>query len=507
MGGECLQSEQADVLVIGGGINGAGIARDATGRGLRVVLCEQGDLAQYTSSASTKLIHGGLRYLERYEFALVRQALQEREVLLRSAPHIIWPLRFLLPHHRALRPRWVIGLGLLLYDHLYSRQLMPGSRAVDLRTHVGGAALKETFTHAFEYSDCWVQDARLVVLCARDAARRGAKIMMRTRCVGLSREHDRWLATLQHAGSNAVRHIDARAVVNASGPWVEQTLHLGERTDSECRIRLVKGSHIVVPKLFEHDHPYIFQNRDGRVVFAIPFEGEYTLLGTTDVEIQGDPAQVTIDKTEVLYLCDAISEYFRERVTPEDVVWSYAGVRPLFDDAAKSASAVTRDYVLQLDCDGAPILSVFGGKLTTFRKLAEKVVDMLKAPLHFDSGAWTAGKPLPGGDMPNADYGDFLRVSAQNYPWLSASLLADYTRNYGTEIATLLRGCGSMADLGEDFGGGLFEREVEYLVTHEWAQTTDDVLWRRTKKGLRVPPGTEARLRAWLGRHRDAVIG
>ncbi len=488
----------ADLLVIGGGINGSGIARDAAGRGLKVVLCEKDDLAQHTSSASTKLIHGGLRYLEHYDFLLVRHSLQEREVLLRSAPHIIWPLRFLLPHHRHLRPRWLIRLGLFIYDHLGGRELLPASRGVDLRRHAAGAVLKPVFTHAFEYSDCWVQDARLVVLNARDACDRGATVLTRTRCNALQRHGSYWLATLQDCRTGNTLRLRARGVVNAAGPWVDQVLRYDESAASEHRVRLIKGSHIVVNKLFDHPYPYIFQHRDGRVMFAIPYERDYTLLGTTDVEIHGDPQAVAIESEEIDYICTAVSEYFRKPVVPQDVVWSYAGVRPLFDDASQNASKVTRDYVLQLDDSAAPIVSIFGGKITTYRKLAEQVVDMLQPTLGFAAPAWTAGATLPGGAIENADFDAFQSDCRKRFPWLDADVLLDYARNYGSEIDRLLQGRGAMAELGTHFGGGLYECELQYLVEHEWAESAEDVLWRRTKKGLHARADTRQRVSEWL---------
>jgi glycerol-3-phosphate dehydrogenase len=478
--------ETTDLLIIGGGINGAGIARDAAGRGLNVVLCEKDDLAQHTSSASTKLIHGGLRYLEYYDFLLVRHALQEREVLLKSAPHIIWPLRFILPHHSALRPRWLIRLGLFLYDHIGGRKMLPGSWSVDLRTHVSGAPLKPKFTHAFEYSDCWVQDARLVTLNVRDAAQHGARILTRTQCTALERLQDHWIVTLEDSRNGQISHVQARAVVNASGPWVKQTLDLDVTTHTENDVRLVKGSHVIVPRLFDHDYPYIFQNADGRVMFAIPYEQDFTLLGTTDIEVDDDPNNVAIDEAEITYILNAINEYFRQPVSREDVVWSYSGVRPLFDDESKNASKVTRDYVLQLDEKGPPILSVFGGKITTCRKLSEEVVDMLKQPMGFRAPAWTANATLPGGDIKDADFTEFRANCRQQYSWLDESLLFDYTRNYGSDIESLLENCSQIDDLGKNFGGGLYEREVCYLIENEWAETAEDILWRRSKKGLRV---------------------
>ena len=488
----------ADLLVIGGGINGAGIARDAAGRGLRVVLCEKDDLAQATSSASTKLIHGGLRYLEHYEFRLVRDSLREREVLMQSAPHIIWPLRFILPHHADLRPRWLIRIGLFLYDHLGGRELLPSSRGVDLRSHPAGGPLKPTFRHGFEYSDCWVQDARLVVLNARDAAARGADIRTRCKCVALEREMDHWRVQVENARTGEAATIAARAVVNAAGPWVSDVLSLDSSTASTHRVRLIKGSHVVVPRLFDHDYPYIFQHADGRVLFAIPYEHDFTLLGTTDTEIQGDPSSVLADRSEVDYICTAVSEYFSQPVAASDVIWSYSGVRPLLDDQAQNASRITRDYVLQLDDRGAPILSVFGGKITTYRKLAEQALDLLAGAMTIGAKPWTAGVALPGGDLDALSFDAFVAHCQQRYPWLDDSLLTDYTRNYGSDINRLLAGRSAMRDLGADFGGGLREAEVDYLYEHEWAQTADDILWRRTKKGLRVSDEDASRLEAWL---------
>jgi len=498
--------EKTDILVIGGGINGVGIARDAAGRGLDVVLCEKDDLAQHTSSSSTKLIHGGLRYLEHYDFLLVRHSLQEREILLNSAAHIIWPLRFILPHHRSLRPRWLIRLGLFLYDHIGGRKILPASSGVDLRKHIAGTTLKPEFTHGFEYSDCWVQDARLVVLNARDAQQRGAKILTRTKCTSLHRKRDHWQVDLMDCRTGRVSSIQAKTLVNASGPWVKQTLELDTSTGTEKGVRLVKGSHIVVPKLFDHDYPYIFQNADGRVMFAIPYEQDFTLLGTTDIEIDIDPDEVSITDREISYICDAINEYLEQAVKPEDIVWSYSGVRPLFDDASQNASRVTRDYVLQLDDDGPPILSVFGGKITTYRKLSEQVVDMLKKPMAFDTPAWTTGRTLPGGDMENYDFGQFLTACKKRYAWLDDSLLYDYARNYGTEIELLLEGCVGTEDLGESFGGGLFACEVSYMMTYEWAEEAEDVIWRRSKRGLRMPAGADSKLQAWMDRRNADMV-
>ena len=493
-----------DLVVIGGGINGAGIARDAAGRGLNVMLCEKEDLAQHTSSASTKLVHGGLRYLEYYDFMLVRHALAEREVLLRAAPHIIWPLRFILPHHQALRPSWLIRLGLFLYDHIGGRVLLPKSNSVDLSTHVSGEVLKDDYVKGFEYSDCWVQDARLVTLNVMDAAERGCDVRVRTECTDLIRKNGQWTIHLQDHLSGQSSSVTARAVVNASGPWVEKTLNLDEEHDSQYGVRLVKGSHVVVPKLFDHPYTYIFQNADNRIIFAVPYENDYTLLGTTDVEIQAEPGTEKIEDSEIEYICSNASEYFKTPVTKQDVVWTYTGVRPLYDDASENASKVTRDYKLDLDTrEDAPILSVYGGKITTFRKLAEQAVDMLKPVLDFSAGAWTSPEPLPGGDIPKADYDAFLVRSQQQYPWLEPALLHDYCRNYGTRITRLIGQASSMGDLGHHFGGPLYQAEVDYLISDEWARSAADILWRRSKKGLHTPEGTEEALQQWLDVHYD----
>jgi glycerol-3-phosphate dehydrogenase len=491
--------QTVDLLVVGGGINGTGIARDAVGRGLSVVLCEQDDLASHTSSASSKLIHGGLRYLEHYEFRLVREALIEREVLLRVAPHLIWPLRFILPYSPEQRPAWLIRMGLFLYDHLGGRERLPGSGKIDLRDDPAGAPLKPEFRTAFSYSDCWVDDARLVVLNAKDAAERGAEILCRRRCIDARRADGLWQATLRPAGGGRERVVRARCLVNATGPWVSRFLTDNLRLPALKRVRLVKGSHIVVRRLHDHPDPYILQNTDRRVVFVIPYEQQYSLIGTTDLDYEADPAKVEISGAEIDYLCRAVGRYFKAAPTPEQVFWSYAGVRPLYDDASGDVSAVTRDYVFDLDqSGGAPLLSVFGGKITTYRKLAEHALDKLKPVLGIAGTAWTERAPLPGGDLPRADFDAFLAVLAAAYPWLPVDLLRRYARAYGTRIERLLDGAGGLKDLGEHFGGGLYEAEADYLVRHEWASTEEDILWRRSKLGLHVGAATTARLRAWL---------
>ena len=496
-------STEVDVLVVGGGINGTGIARDLAGRGLSVLLCEKDDLAAHTSSSSTKLIHGGLRYLEYYEFALVKKALAEREVLLRSAPHIMWPLRFVMPHDPGMRPVWMVRAGLFLYDHLARREVLPRSRTVDLRRHVAGAPLKRGFRKGFVYSDGWVDDARLVVLCALDAQERGATILNGWSCVEARRAARTWRATLRD-GRGRTREVTARALVNAAGPWAAQFLTDCAHTPPDKQLRLVKGSHIVVGKLFDHDHAYIFQNPDKRIIFAIPYEGDFTLIGTTDVEHHGAIGAARIDAAEVAYLCKQASRYFERPVTPPDVVWSYSGVRPLLDDESGDPSAVTRDYALELDAgaQAAPLLSVWGGKITTFRKLGEEAADLLAPTLGTTRGAWTHDAHLPGGDLsawigaprrPDADFTRFVQALAQRHPALPVALCWRLARGYGSRIELLLGNTG----LGAEVAPGLHEAELNYLHAHEWARSADDVLWRRTKLGLHLNDGERAAVAAW----------
>jgi glycerol-3-phosphate dehydrogenase len=499
-----------DLLVVGGGINGAGIARDAAGRGLSVLLCEQDDLASHTSSASTKLIHGGLRYLEYKEFGLVRKALQERETLLRAAPHIMWPLRFVMPHVPNLRPAWLIRIGLFLYDHLARRELLPGSRGINMRRHAAGQPLIESIRRGFVYSDGWVDDARLVVLNALDAKERGATILTRTKLVGAECIGGVWEAQLQDAGGG-IRTVRARAIANAAGPWVGEVLHGALGRGAHHSVRLVKGSHIVTRRLFEHDHAYIFQNPDKRIIFAIPYEREFTLIGTTDLEYSGNPATVAIERDETEYLCESINRYFRRKISPADVCWTYSGVRPLLDDEhADNASAVTRDYRLELETQaGAPVLSVFGGKITTFRKLAEEASDRLVEALGKHARAWTAGVPLPGGDIADADFERFAAQFAQRHAWLPAVLARRYARAYGTRAERLIGAAQSLDALGAEIVPGLFAAELEYLREIEWATRAEDVLWRRSKLGLHVRAGalddaTRA-LDAWFAMRRAPV--
>jgi glycerol-3-phosphate dehydrogenase len=489
------------VLVVGGGINGAGIARDLAGRGASVVLCEKDDLAQHTSSASTKLIHGGLRYLEYREFSLVAKALAEREVLLKSAPHIMRPMRFVMPHDPSMRPVWMIRIGLFLYDHLARREVLPGSRTVDLRRHPAGRALKPAFTKGFVYSDGWVDDARLVVLNAIDAKSRGATILTRTRCVDAQRHPTHWQARLE--GEDAqVHELQARVLVNAAGPWAAQFLGGPAHFTRHKELRLVKGSHIVVAKLFDHDHAYIFQNPDKRIIFAIPYEGEFTLIGTTDVEHHGPVGAARIDAAETNYLCEQASRYFARAVRPEDIVWSYSGVRPLLEDEAGDPAAVTRDYQLDLDAAGAPLLTVWGGKITTFRKLAEEAADLLTPWLPATGRAWTRAAALPGGDLsafigpaqrPDTDFMRFVQALALGHPTLPAPLLHRLARAYGARIETLLGGAG----LGAEVVSGLHEGELRYLHEHEWARRADDVLWRRSKLGLHLSEAERAVVARW----------
>lgn len=475
-----------DILVIGGGINGCGIARDAAGRGYSVLLAEMNDLASGTSSWSTKLIHGGLRYLEHYEFRLVREALMEREVLWRAAPHIIWPMRFVLPHAKGLRPAWLLRLGLFLYDHIGGRKLLPPTRTLDMRSDPAGKPLKPLFTRAFEYSDGWVNDARLVVLNARDAADRGAQIRTRTKVVAARRDGDIWVVTLEDIPGRGTQEVRARVLVNAAGPWVDQVLAGAVGQNDVHNVRLVQGSHIVVTKKFDDPRAYFFQNRDGRIIFAIPYEDDFTLIGTTDQDYHGDPRDVHITDGEIDYLCGAASEYFLQPVKRSDIVWTYSGVRPLYDDGASKAQEATRDYVLKTEsAGGAPVINVFGGKITTYRRLAESMIEKIEAHLGRRGKSWTAEAPLPGGDFPATGFEAQADRLRSQFPFLDIAMARRLTRLYGTRATVLLGKAASMADLGRSFGAGLFELEVRYLMANEWAQTADDVLWRRTKAGLR----------------------
>ncbi|WP_245829384.1 glycerol-3-phosphate dehydrogenase [Sphingomonas dokdonensis] len=487
-----------DLLIVGGGINGAGIARDAAGRGLSVLLVEQDDLASHTSSASTKLIHGGLRYLEYGEFRLVREALIERERLLNMAPHIIWPLEFVLPQNQSPRPAWMVRLGLFMYDHLGGREKLPGTRTVDLAQAAVGAGLNPRKGKAFIYSDCWVEDSRLVVLNAMDAAARGATIETRTRLVDASRVAGGWEAIVE--GPEGCRTVRAKVLVNAAGPWVADVLGRVPDARTDRGVKLVKGSHIVVPRLYPGDHAFMLQNPDRRIVFAIPYERDYTLVGTTDEVWDAKPGKATISSEETGYLLETIGRYFDTTVSENEIRWSYAGIRPLYDDKSSNASAVTRDYVLDLDASEgrAPMLSIFGGKITTYRKLAEHAMKELAPFFPQASGAWTAGAVLPGGDMADADFDRFVTGLRARYRSLPPALLRRLARAYGTRIDQVLGSAQTVADLGQCFGGDLYQAEVDYLVADEWARTSEDILYRRSKLGLHTPDHTAAAIDAYL---------
>ncbi len=499
--------DRYDILIIGGGINGAGIARDAAGRGLKVLLVEQDDLASATSSASTKLIHGGLRYLEYFEFRLVAESLAERETLLRIAPHIVWPLEFVLPHEKHLRPAWMIRAGLFLYDHLGHRVFGPGStsslpksRGVRLSPQGYGAGLKPEFTRGFAYHDCWVDDARLVVLNARSAAQRGAEILTRTRLVSARRRGEEWVARIEGRAEGA-REVRAAALVNAAGPWVKKVLDDALAISIPAKVRLVKGSHIVVPWIHAKRHAFILQNPDRRVIFLIPYERQFTLIGTTDIALAEDDHRPQISREEIEYLCAAASRYTAGRITPEAVVWSYAGVRALYDDGSENPSAVTRDYHLLLDTgtqmSGPPLVSVFGGKITTYRRLAEHVLEKLGGRFP-GTRAWTHSEPLPGGDFGGRGFYALLTELRRRRPGLHRHWLARLARRHGTLCDEVLGEAKIIADLGEDFGGGLYECELRYLLRNEWAREAGDVLWRRTKCGLHMTKAQRARVREYM---------
>lgn len=495
-------SQIYDLAIIGGGVNGAGIARDAAGRGASVILFEQDDLASHTSSWSTKLIHGGLRYLEYYEFRLVREALMEREVLWKIAPHIIEPLRFVLPHHRGLRPAWLLRLGLFLYDHLGGRKLLPATRTLDLTRDVAGQPLKKgLFSRGFEYSDCRVDDSRLVLLNAQDAAARGAAIRTRSRVVSAARTGDHWTVEVENRLTGARETIAARALVNAAGPWVAEVL--GQRLHAKSRsgVRLVQGSHIVVPKLYDHDRCYIFQNSDGRIIFAIPYQGDFTLIGTTDSDYSGDPAAAHATQDEIAYLCRAASEYFAQPVEPASVVWTFSGVRPLYDDGASEAKAATREYVFELDGEAGepPLLSIFGGKITTYRRLAEEALEKLSPWLARLKGkqGWTGKAPLPGGDFPVDGRAALAAELLKDAPFIGEARARRWAATYGT-AARDIPAFAKDGSLGEEFGGGLSEAEARHLIANEWALSAEDVLWRRTKLGLVLTLDQRNRFGAWF---------
>lgn len=485
-----------DLLVIGGGINGTAIARDAAGRGLSVLLCEKEDLAGHTSSASTKLIHGGFRYLEYYEFKLVRDSLIEREVLLRAAPHIIWPLRLILPYDKNMRPAWLLRLGFFLYDNLGGRKLLPGTKTVNLHSDLHKDTLKPRLKKGYEFSDCWVQDARLVVLNAMDAKEHGAVIRTQTEVKLLSVSDDEY--KIEISENNQTETILAKAVVNAAGPWVEDVLNILKPGKNASEIRLVKGSHIVTKRLYEGNHCYLFQNADDRVIFAIPYEQDYTLIGTTDIPHTTGAGPVEITDEEVTYLCDAASEYFAKPITKDKVVWTYSGIRPLYDDKSEDASAVTRDYVLNLEelSEGAPFISIYGGKLTTSRKLAEHVMQKLSPYFNSETGPWTRNAPFPGGDIDEADFEGFYQRIERTYPDTPPNVLRHLARAYGTRLHKIMSFSG--AGLGIMFGNILSEAEVTYLVEEEWARSVEDIMWRRTKLGLHMSRQDQTDFKVWF---------
>ncbi len=510
-----------DLFIIGGGINGCGIARDAAGRGLSVALAEMNDLASATSSASTKLFHGGLRYLEYFEVRLVREALVERETLLRAMPHIAWPMRFVLPYHadmrfegetptskllnvvmpwtRGRRPAWLIRFGLFLYDTLGGRKVLPGTRTLDLTRDPAGAPLDPKFTRAYEYSDCWIEDSRLVVLNARDAEVLGAKIMTRTKVLSAERVDGLWEVRVEERDTGVERVMRARMLVNAAGPWVGDILRTTVRINSTEGVRLVRGSHIVTKKLYDHDRCYFFQGTDGRIIFAIPYETDFTLIGTTDAEHDDPDVAPVCTPEERDYLCDFASAYFRKPVTREDVVWSYSGVRPLYDDGASSATAATRDYTLKVDAaGGAPVLNVFGGKITTYRRLAESALEKIAPYFAPSRGAWTAGAPLPGGDFALEQVEPLIAGLQVDYPFLSPYWARRLIRAYGTDARNILGDAAAAEDMGPAFGATLTGREVAWLIEKEFARTAEDVVWRRSKAGLRMTAAEVAALDDWM---------
>ena len=504
-------SEHADIydlFIVGGGVNGAGIAADAQGRGLSVMLCEQSDLAHATSSASSKLIHGGLRYLEHYEFRLVREALAEREVLLENAPHLIKPLRFILPHRPHLRPAWMIRIGLFLYDHLSTRNQLPGSKGVKLSADDQTNPLNDSIEYGFKYSDCRVDDSRLVVSSAISAAENGAKILTRTRCQSAYRKDGLWHIAMEDLDTGKITYCRARGLVNASGPWAQRFIETKLQAKSPRGVRLIKGSHFVVPKMYEGDQAYILQNEDQRIVFVIPYNNDFTMIGTTDKEYTGDPKDVAIDDEERSYLLDIVNKHFTRQLTAEDIVWDWSGVRPLCDDESDSPSAITRDYTLELETDDnekAPLLSIFGGKITTYRKLAEAAVATL-APFYPNMGkAWTREAPLPGGDI-DIEFGQWMASIRKSYPWLSERHLERVCNAYGTRVHQALGGAQSAQDLGEHFGAYLYANEVDYLIREEWARSADDIIWRRSKLGLYLTAAQVDRLDNYIKQRVPALL-
>lgn len=495
-----MSKEITDIFIVGGGINGVGIAADAAGRGLKVTLCEKDDLASATSSYSSKMIHGGLRYLENYEFRLVREALREREILLHAAPHLIHPLQIIMPHDAHLRPYWMIRLGLFLYDHLGGKQTLPKCQSLRF-SQLTEQPLATKYKRGFMYSDGRVDDSRLVLANALAAKAQGATILTRHELISAKREKNCWELELHDHINDSYQTIYAKAVINAAGPWVDKILSQVMNIPSQQHIRLVKGSHIVVPKLYPGKHGYLLQNSDKRVIFVLPFQEEFHLIGTTDVDYQGEPDKAKISPEEQSYLCNAVNQYFKAPIKAEQIVWHFAGVRPLLQDEHADASKVTRDYSFSLNevNEYAPVLSIFGGKITTYRKLAEHALEKLAAYFPQMGPAWTAHAKLPGGNF--IDYRTFLDELSKRYAWLPNNMLQRFASAYGDISYTILGQANSMHDLGEYFGGSLYEAEVSYLITHEWALTIEDILWRRTKQGLFLNEAQIRHLSEWLHKH------
>lgn len=498
-------SNDYDILIIGGGINGCGIARDAVGRGYSVYLCEADDLASGTSSQSTKLIHGGLRYLEHYEFRLVREALTEREILWKIAPHIIHPMRFVLPHHKGLRPAWLLRLGLFMYDHIGGRKKLPATTTLDLSNDETGEVLSHNYQKGFEYSDCAVDDARLVILNALDAHEKGASIYTRSKCVDMQRTEGHWSVTIEDQETQEKSNVTAKIIINASGPWADEVLTSLHPTEPTKNIRLVQGSHLIVPKIYDHNKCYIFQNADDRIIFAIPYHDHFTLIGTTDHEYEGDPRQTKITQKEIDYLCESANVYFNHHINPEDIVATFSGVRSLYNDGASKAQEATRDYVLRVDRPNAkvaPMINIFGGKITTYRRLAESMMEKVDGLLEKESdqnkGKWTKNAHLPGGDFAIDDFDKMCRYLQNQYDFLSIEEARRFTKIYGTRSKNVLRYASTREDLGESFSHGLYQAEVEYLIKTEWARTAEDILWRRTKLGLLFNIEEQEKLQEWL---------
>ncbi|OCQ54263.1 Aerobic glycerol-3-phosphate dehydrogenase [Photorhabdus australis subsp. thailandensis] len=489
--------ETKDLIVIGGGINGAGIAADAAGRGLSVLLLEAQDLAKATSSASSKLIHGGLRYLEHYEFRLVSEALAEREVLLNLAPHIAFPMRFRLPHQPHLRPAWMIRIGLFLYDNLGKRVSLPSSKGLKFGAN---SVLKPELVRGFEYSDCWVDDARLVVLNAQEVKKHGGEVLTRTKVTRAWREQDGWMVEAEDLRTGKTHTWRAKGLVNATGPWVKEFFDDSLKLKSPYGIRLIKGSHIVVPRVHDEPQAYILQNEDHRIVFVIPWMDEFSIIGTTDVEYKGDPKEVKIDDQEINYLLKVYNDHFKKQLSREDIVWTYSGVRPLCDDESDSPQAITRDYTLDIhDEQGkAPLLSIFGGKLTTYRKLAEHATEKLMQYYPNAGKTWTKNGQLPGGNLEGCDRDGYARLLRKRYNWLPEGVAVRYARTYGSNSELILQGANELSDLGESFGQGLYEAELRYLVDNEWVVELDDAIWRRTKLGMWLKEEQKQRIAAWL---------